>query len=119
MKLKKYIDIAIPLATNNERKKKHVSLIIRKGELVSFGINKLKTHPLAKIYGYRYNEIHAELDALLKYKGPKDKLILINFRFNRFGDMRMSKPCELCLPWCSAVFDSIVYSTVDGMVAAP
>ena len=116
MKLEKYIDIAMPMAVQSTRKKKHVSLIIRKGELVSFGVNKMKTHPLAKRYGYRYNEVHSELDALLKYKGPKDKLVLLNFRFNRFGEMRMSKPCKLCMPWCSAVFDKIIYSTVSGIV---
>ena len=119
MKLDKYINAALPIAVDNTRKKKHVSLIVRKGDIVSVGINKIKTHPLAKKYGYRYNEMHSELDALLKYKGSKDKLVLVNFRFNRFGDMRMSKPCCLCMPWCTAVFDKIVYSTVDGMVAAP
>jgi len=119
MKLDKYIGMAVPIALNNERTKKHVSFIIRKGELVSYGVNKMKTHPLAKRYGYRYDEIHSELDALLRYKGPKDKLTLLNFRFNRFGEMRMSKPCKLCMPWCDVLFDRIIYSTVDGMVTAP
>lgn len=119
MHLNKYIEMAMPIAIKNERSKKHVSFILRKGELVSFGVNKMKTHPLAKKYGYRYNEIHSELDALLKYKGPRDKLVLVNFRFNRYGEMRMSKPCAKCMPWCVAVFDKIIYSTVDGMVTAP
>ena len=119
MNLNKYIEMAMPIAIKNERSKKHVSFILRKGELVSFGVNKMKTHPLAKKYGYRYNEIHSELDALLKYKGPRDKLVLVNFRFNRYGEMRMSKPCVKCMPWCVALFDKIIYSTVDGMVTAP
>jgi len=34
----------------------------------------------------------------------------------RFGDMRMSKPCCCCLPWCDYVFDDIWYSTNGGMV---
>ena len=68
-----------------------------------------------KELGYRFDEVHSELDALLRYKGPKDNLKLFNYRFNRFGDMRMSKPCCKCLPWCLALFDKIWYSTDEGM----
>jgi len=115
-KIKKYIDFALPLCLENPRQKKHTSLIIRKGNIVSIGKNVFKTHPVAKRYGYRYDEVHSELDALLKYKGSKDSLILFNFRFNRFSEMRMSKPCEKCLPWCNALFDEIWYTTNDGIV---
>ena len=116
MNLNKYTTTALLYALESGKKKKHVSLILRKGSVVSIGSNKSKTHPLAKKYGYRYNEVHSELDALIKYKGPKDNLVLVNFRFNRFAKMRMSKPCSLCLPWCTAVFSKIFYSTPEGMV---
>lgn len=115
-KISKYTDIASPIALSIPRPKKHVSIIIRKNEIVSVGTNNFRTHPLAKKYGYRFDEVHSELDALLKYKGPKDNLKLVNYRFNRFGDMRMSKPCCCCLPWCDYVFDDIWYSTNGGMV---
>jgi hypothetical protein len=116
MKVDKFIDVALPIALENERQKKHVSLITRKGVVESIGINQFKTHPLAKKYGYRYDEVHSELDAFLKYKGPRDGLTLINFRFNRHGDMRMSRPCKLCTPWCDAIFDEIYYTTEGGVV---
>ncbi len=115
-KIHKLTGIALPVSLEIPRPKKHVSLIVRKNEIVSVGTNHFRTHPLAKKYGYRFDEVHSELDALLRYKGPKDNLVLVNYRFNRFGDMRMSKPCCMCLPWCSAVFDEMWYSTNDGMV---
>ena len=106
---------ALPISLKIPRPKKHVSIIVRKNEIVAVGTNHFRTHPLAKKYGYRFDEVHSELDALLRYKGEKDNLKLINYRFNRFGDMRMSKPCRYCLPWCDIVFDDIWYSTNDGM----
>ena len=115
-KIDKLTGIALPVSLEIPRPKKHVSLIVRKNEIVSVGTHHFRTHPLAKKYGYRFDEVHSELDALLRYKGPKDNLVLVNYRFNRFGDMRMSKPCCMCLPWCSAVFDEMWYSTNDGMV---
>lgn len=110
------LDIATPIATQIPRSQKHVSLIIRKGQVVSLGTNTRRTHPMAKKLGYRFDEVHSELDALLRYKGPKDSLVLANFRFNRFGDMRMSKPCCKCLPWCVALFKDIWYTTDDGLI---
>ena len=114
-KITKIIDLALPVSLGIPRPKKHVSVIVRKNEIVSVGTNKFRTHPLAKKYGYRFDEVHSELDALLRYRGPKDSMKLINFRFNRFGDMRMSKPCCSCLNWCLALFDDVWYSTNGGM----
>ena len=115
-KILKLTDIALPISLSIERPKKHVSIIVRKNEVVAVGTNNFRTHPLAKKYGYRFDEVHSELDALLRYKGPKDNLKLFNFRFNRFGDMRMSKPCCNCLPWCEALFDDVWYSTNEGII---
>ena len=115
-KIMKTIEVARPVTVANPRSKKHTSLIIRKGNIVSIGTNQSKTHPLAKKYGYRYNEVHSELDALLRYKGPKTNLTLVNYRMNRFGDMRLSKPCSNCMLWCASIFDKIYYTTSDGIV---
>lgn len=114
-KINKLIDSALPVALEIPRAKKHVSIIIRKNEIVSIGTNHFRTHPQAKRYGYRFDEVHSELDALLKYKGLKDNLRLINFRFNRFEEMRLSKPCCKCLPWCVAIFNDIWYTTNEGL----
>ena len=114
-KIVKLIDVALPVSLEIPRPKKHVSIIVRKNEIVSTGTNTFRTHPKAKELGYRFDEVHSELDALLRYKGPKDGLKLFNFRFNRFGDMRMSRPCKKCLPWCDALFDDIWFTTNDGI----
>ena len=114
-KIDKLTGVALPVSLEIPRPKKHVSLIVRKNEIVSVGTNNFRTHPLAKKYGYRFDEVHSELDALLRYKGSKDNLKLVNFRFNRFEDMRMSKPCCKCLPWCVALFDEVWYTTNNGI----
>tara|TARA_Y100000034_G_C6879259_1_gene402600 strand:- start:1126 stop:1482 length:357 start_codon:yes stop_codon:yes gene_type:complete len=115
MNIPKLIDIAIPISINIPRPKKHVSIIVKKNEIVSIGTNHFRTHPMAKQYGYQFDEVHSELDALIRYKGQKNNLKLVNFRFNRFGNMRMSKPCDICLPWCKVIFDEIFYTTNEGM----
>ena len=115
MLINRLMEVARPLCLNLDRKKKHVSIIVSKGEIVSVGTNQFKTHPIAKSIGYRYDEMHSELNALLKTNQRKN-LHLYNFRFNRFGEMRISRPCCLCMPWCKALFKSIHYTTPDGIV---
>jgi len=113
-KFNKLKEIALPHALNSTRTKKHVSLIIVRNTIIAIGTNQLKSHPKAKIIGYRYDEVHSELDALLRCKERKN-LELINFRFNRFGDLRVSCPCSLCSPWCKMMFDKIYYTTRNGI----
>jgi len=115
-KIDKLYKVACPCVDNIGRPRKHVSLILRKNQIVSVGTNDNRTHPLAKKYGYLNDEVHSELDALLKYRGPKDNLTLVNFRFNRRKQIRMSRPCKKCLAWCLAIFDDIYYTTNHGFV---
>ena len=112
-----YLQLAYPMCLSIPRQKKHVSLIVCKKRIIAVGMNYFKTHPKAKEIGYQYEEMHSELDALRKLdrEDKKKKLQLINIRFNRFGQMRMSKPCEKCLPWCVEVFNTIHYTTDDGI----
>lgn len=113
-----YAKIAFPKALEVSRSQKHVSLILdRKGNVLSSGNNDHKQHTEAARIGYRFDELHAELDALLRLhprKRDAGNLILFNFRFNRFGDFRMSRPCAKCMPWCSALFKRIIYTTRHG-----
>lgn len=99
------------------RSHNHVSIITRDNRILGIGINRRKTHPLAALYGYRHDELHSELDALIKVpKNQRWDMTLINFRFGPRGDMKISKPCSKCLPWCKASFDEIWYSVPDGLV---
>jgi len=112
-----FAGIAYPLCLDIPRQKKHVSLVLVKNKIVATGSNYFKTHPMAKEIGYPFDEMHSELDAFRKV--PKhlrdENLILMNFRFNQFGQMRMARPCKLCLGWCKEVFHTIYYSTNEGM----
>lgn len=112
-----YLPIAKPLSMAMERQKKHISLVIYKKKIISIGQNIFKTHPHAIRLGYRTPDMHSELDAFRKI--PKnligEKLILLNFRFNRFGNSRNSKPCPVCEKWCKEVFHEIYYTTDDGI----
>lgn len=114
-KLERLLDVALPICLNIPRAKKHVSLILRKGRIVSVGTNTFKGHPIARKIGYRFEEQHSELNALLKCT-EKDKLTLLNVRFNKNSEMRMSRPCSLCLPWCTGIFENIYYTCPDGCI---
>lgn len=100
-----------------QRQKKHISIIVHKKEIVSIGQNEYKTHPQSVKLGYKYPEMHSELDAFRKipYNLRGKKLILLNVRFNRFGELRNSKPCPVCSKWCSQIFHKIYYTTNDGL----
>lgn len=114
-KILKFIEFARPICLDIPRTKKHVSLIVQKNKVLAVGTNTFKGHPLASSIGYRFAEQHSELNAFLKCP-ERSKLMLINVRFNAQGFMRMSRPCPLCLPWCAAIFDKIVYTCPDGVI---
>lgn len=82
---------------------KHFSFIFRRSNLISIGWNTFdETHPKAKLCGYRYDDIHSELSAIIRYRGTIESLrkcILVNTRINRFGTIRISKPCDKCMQW--------------------
>ena len=113
-----YVPIAKPLSMAMERQKKHISIIVYKKEVIAIGQNEYKTHPQSVKLGYKYPEMHSELDAFRKVpRSLRDKkLILLNFRFNRFGNFRNAKPCPVCNRWCKDIFHDIFYTTDDGLV---
>lgn len=116
--LNEYLKMAYPICLEIPRQKKHVSIIIHKNRVISVGTNSFKTHPKAKEIGYHYEEMHSELEAYQRVprKFKSKKLVLLNCRFNRFGDLRMSRPCELCLPWCKEIFNEIYYTNDEGLM---
>ena len=108
-KYEKFKRIASEISLVNPRQKKHVSIIFSGNRIISVGINQHKSHPKAKEIGYRFDEVHSELDALLKCRQRKN-IELFNFRFNRFGEQRISRPCCLCAPWCKMIFNKIYFT---------
>ena len=116
--MKNFLAYAYPLCLEIPRQKKHVSLILHKNRVIAIGTNSFKTHPKAKEIGYHYEEMHSELEAYQRVPRTfkSKKLVLLNFRFNRFGNLRMSRPCELCLPWCKEIFNEIYYTNDEGLL---
>lgn len=108
--------LSYPLCMDIPRQKKHVSMILHKNRIVSIGRNYFKTHPKAHKLGYLYSEMHSELDAYRKIpRHLRDKkLTLVNVRMNVDGELRMSRPCEVCSGWCVEVFDKIYYTDNEG-----
>lgn len=113
-----FISIAREVASKSpwKKTKRHVSIIVSGKSIISIGENGHKTHTLAKKNGYVHHVVHSEIDAFSKARYRTEKMTLLNFRFNRQGDLRNSKPCKYCTPWCLEVFDEIWYSTDEGMV---
>jgi hypothetical protein len=114
--IQRLLRIAYPLCLDIPRPKKHISIVLHKGRIESIGTNIIKTHPMAVQHGYLFGEMHSELDAFLKLGDRKRGLTLFNIRFNRFGQMRMSRPCPRCMPWCVGCFNEIWYTTDEGVM---
>jgi tRNA(Arg) A34 adenosine deaminase TadA len=89
---------------------KHVSIIVYKRKVIAIGTNKIKSDTKAQMY--RYANPHSELDAYhrVPYNLRSKKLILYNFRFNNNYDIMSSKPCNICMGWCSEVFHAIYHT---------
>lgn len=84
------------------RKKQELTALAydKRGRLLSVGRNSyVRTHPMQAKYSKRVGRpdaiyIHAELDALLKARGPVHKLVVM--RFNSQGRPVCAKPCAAC-----------------------
>jgi hypothetical protein len=74
-------------------------------------------HPEALRMGYNIPYFHSELDAWRKIKNCNYKnLTLINYRFKNNGLLGLSKPCELCMMWCTEIFSKIWYTDKNGVM---
>jgi deoxycytidylate deaminase len=98
---------------------KHYTFLLRRNAVMSIGWNRpFKTHPLAARFGYKFNSIHSELNAITKYDGritDLSRFTLVNVRLDKAGDVRMSRPCETCQLMLAAFGVSEVwYTTNDG-----
>ena len=109
--------LALDLPPNSNR---HLSFIFNKQRLISIGANYGKSHTETQRRGYGYSEVpHSELRAFMRVPyTQREDLVLVNFRFNKRGQLRISKPCRLCSNWCNSVFKHIYYTTDNGVAYA-
>jgi deoxycytidylate deaminase len=125
--LSRLVDISCSLIHDIESDSKHVSFIVRKNKILSFGVNKsLKTHPIANKLNYRFGTIHSELSAILRAKKSAEfkNVTLVNLRLSaltiRTGIpvFRNSMPCPSCVKLIMAnpEIKQVVYTNDEGWV---
>lgn len=112
--------IASELSATHNDQNKHFSFIVLRNTIVAIGTNSYtKTHPVALNAYFIYGGIHSEVDAYLKIRWQDINLAkcdLINIRVNRFGEIRMSKPCSKCLDFVRKIgFHRVWYSDSNGI----
>ena len=82
----------------------NVTAIIRdkKGRVLSVGKNSyFKTHPLQAKFAKAAGEpakiyLHAEIDAIVRLRNPKDAFSIDVIRLDRSGSPRLARPCRCC-----------------------
>lgn len=114
MDLRKYIDIAIEEAFKGTDYRIKVGCVIfDKGKVISKGHNCRRNH--RKLHPNFYNwkgEIHAEMNAIINARTDLKGCTLLVIRVNKNRQLRLSKPCKLCLRYIEHVgIKKIYYST--------
>lgn len=115
----KIITLAYKYKDIPNAKNKHMSFIVQRSNIITIGFNDYqKTHPISRNLKYKFDAMHSELDAFLKVRWSNidlSKCELINIRINRFGELRMAKPCKRCLHFLKLLnFQRIWYSSWNG-----
>ena len=133
-----YSPSIIPLKMHNKIKKgydecqfdemdyKHYAVITKAGRIISSGRNNMKSTPFAmrplnclhkaEIFNDDLRTMHAEMSAIKKVKN-KDRLkgaSIFVYSLNRRGELRISRPCSLCLHYIKEYEISKIYYTDKG-----
>ncbi len=109
--------IAIKLKSVPKARKIHFSFLFKKNNIISIGWNSYeKTHPLAKKFGHKSDNIHSELACILNMKRTIiTDLRMVNIRLNNKGEFRYSFPCKNCQKMLAYYgVNDIIYSTNEG-----
>lgn len=91
----------------------HFTYLMQHGNLLAVGMNRMGQAPS---WYPEHALIHSEVDAWRRCKNQLDlnsKFEILNLRFNRFGDVRMSKPCNSCHRLLYELGCGRVYFTTD------
>jgi len=99
---------------------KHFSFICSRREIISWGMNGVKTSPLSLKLGYPFPLVHSEIASISKYPFHPETLsdkVILNIRLNNRGELRNSKQCSYCEPvLISFGFSKVYYSTNEGVI---
>ena len=102
---------------------RHAAVLFKGNNVLAYGVNRNKTHPLCSYYGKNPEAIylHAELDAIVKglnTLGPKALrgATMAVCRTTRDGQLASSRPCEGCQRAIEAFGLKTVFTTKEGWV---
>jgi|SRR5687768_3970180 len=80
------------------------AVLVKKGDVISIGYNRKKTHPTQKKYnkfrnmnGHQNDFIHAEIDAIIKSKSNLNGAFIYISRQTCNGELGMCRPCPACM----------------------
>lgn len=104
---------AIELTKNSDHiLQRHGAVIVRNGRIISYGWNKMKTHPKSL---HPFKAIHAEMDAIFKAKGKAQGGTLYVARLTNVGIPMNSQPCPYCMAtMIAAGIRRVFYTDNDG-----
>jgi tRNA(Arg) A34 adenosine deaminase TadA len=91
--VKRYIDLAIKVASTGQHQRHfHGAVLVKGSQVVSLGSNNFKSHPLMS-----YKTLHSEISCLLgvRWKDLSDSTMFVA-RISKNGKVGMSKPCPIC-----------------------
>lgn len=88
--------IALQLAAEAEHDVTHqlCALVVSKNRVLSVGYNQPKTHPISSDTAQQ--QLHAEMDALLRCSDGADGAEIIVTRVKPSGKPGLAKPCDVC-----------------------
>lgn len=115
---KKIVEITKALINENPSYHKHFTFLCRGNTVIAIGINNQNsTHPMNRLFPYKSDNIHSEMDAYIKVRWLDidwKKITLINTRINTKGLFGYSKPCCGCIGLIKRLGIKQVYYTVDS-----
>lgn len=94
---KKFIELAYSKTFESDHKFPMAAVLVKGNRILSWGNNRIKTHPIQKNYDFDCNSLHAEIDALIRapYGQIKGATIYV-CRRQVNGNYGLAKPCSGC-----------------------
>ena len=97
--LRRLVDIARALRDKPTSSFLHFSFLLDKSKILSCGWNNVTCSGVRinkRYYYYPLGGEHSEASALKKYRGDYGGVKMVNIRLNNQGELRYSRPCNLC-----------------------
>lgn len=91
--MNRFLGMAMGVALTSSCRQKHGAVVVHHGKVLGLSPNISKNDP--KYVDWHSASVHAEIAALRKARWPR-KATLYVARTNRFGEPRLSKPCQAC-----------------------